>query len=405
MATNSNVVPLAGTGETIADYVARARELAPRLKERAADTEELRRLPPETEMELHEAGFFRMLQPASVGGAELDYVALIDVVEEIAKGDAAVAWNVSNLGSHHWMLAMFPPEAQDKVWSDSPDALIASSFIFPAGRAKRVEGGYRLTGRWPFSSGVDPSTWNMLAGMVEPDEDIDPAEHRVFLLPESEYDIIDTWHTAGLKGTGSKDVALEEVFVPDEMTLAVKEVAGGPIHPGHERNPQPLFALPVFALFPFVLSGCALGNAQGCYDDFVSSTRQRASKYSAARLADLQSIQIRIAQAGAKIDAARRIMRGICIEAMEDARNGRVPDLKEKTRYRRDGAFAVGLCTEAADLLHMASGAGGLFTKGHMQRQFREAHAINSHIAFSFDAAGANAGRVELGLPSENPTL
>ncbi len=399
-----NVVKLQSTSETtsLQDYVERARTLAPVFKERAADTEELRRLPPQTEQDLHEAGLFRILQPARVGGAELDYVALIDIAEELAKGDAAVAWNVTNLGSHHWMIGMFNQQAQNAIWEKDRDALIASSFIFPCGKAEKVEGGYRLKGRWPFSSGVDPSTWNMLAGMVTSDDG--RPEHRVFLLPEDDYKIIDTWFTTGLKGTGSKDVTVDDVLVPDHMTLAVSDVSGGPT-PGSDVNDGPLFRLPVFALFPFVLSGCALGNAQGCLDDFVENTRNRASKYNQAKLVDFQSIQIKIAEAGAKIDAARRIMRSICIEAMDDARAGHVPDMLTKTKYRRDGAFSVRLCTEAVDLLFAASGAGGLFSKDHLQRQFREAHAIAAHIAFSFDAAGANQGRVELGLPSENPTL
>ena len=132
----------------IATYVERARALAPSLKERAAETEEMRRLPPKTEQELHDSGLFRMWQPSRLGGGELDYVAFIDVVEEIAKGDASVAWNVANLGSHHWMLGLFNSKAQDLIWDQDPDMLIASSFVFPAGRAHRVDGGYRLSGRW-----------------------------------------------------------------------------------------------------------------------------------------------------------------------------------------------------------------------------------------------------------------
>ncbi|MEP0944507.1 MAG: acyl-CoA dehydrogenase family protein [Rhizobiaceae bacterium] len=392
------------TAPDIASYVSRARELAPVLKERAAQTEEMRRLPPQTEQDLHDAGLFRMWQPSRLGGGELDYVSFIDVVEEIAKGDASVAWNVANLGSHHWMLGLFNAEAQNHIWDEDADTLIASSFVFPSGRARRVEGGYRISGRWPFSSGVDVSGWNMLAGMVQPEKETEAAEQRIFLLPKTDYKIIDTWFTAGLKGTGSKDVEVDDVFVPEQFTLAVRDVSGGPT-PGSSLNPGPLFALPVFSLFPFVLSGCALGNAQACLDDYVETTRKRTSNYSKAKLSDLQSIQIKIAEAGSKIDAARLIMRSVCLEAMEDARAGQVPDLGRKTRYRRDGAFSVGLCTQAVDLLFAASGAEGLFSVGHLQRQFREAHAISSHIAFSFDAAGANHGRVELGLPSENPTL
>ena len=153
---------------TLADYVGRARDLAPILKERAAETEELRRLPQQTEKELHASGLFRILQPAQVGGAELDYVSIVDIGEELAKGDAAVAWNVTNLGTHHWMLGMFPRAAQDRVWDIDRDALIASAFVFPAGRATRTKGGYILNGRWPFSSGIDSSSWNMLGAMVAP---------------------------------------------------------------------------------------------------------------------------------------------------------------------------------------------------------------------------------------------
>ncbi len=388
----------------LADYIERARTLVPQLKERAAATEELRRLPPETEEQLHASGLFRIMQPARVGGAELDYVSVVDIGEELAKGDAAVAWNVTNLGTHHWMLGMFEQAAQDRVWDHDPDALIASSFVFPAGQARRTNGGYIIKGRWPFSSGVDSSGWNMLGAIVAPENDTQAPELRIFLLPDSEYTIIDTWHTAGLKGTGSKDVEVADTFVAEDMTLAVRSMAGGET-PGSAINPGPIFRLPVFALFPFVLSGCALGNAQACLDDFVASTRHRSSKYNQAKLSDFQSTQIKIAEAGARIDAARRIMRSICLEAMEDARANRVPDLLNKTRFRRDGAFSVGLCTQAVDLLFAASGAGGLYSSGHLQRQFREAHAINSHIAFNFDAAGANNGRVELGMPSENTTL
>ena len=149
----------------------------------------------------------------------------------------------------------------------------------------------------------------------------------------------------------------------------------------------------------------ALGNAQACLDDYVDVARHRASTYNRAKLGDMQSTQIKIAEASAKIDAARLIMRSNCIAAMADARRGYIPDIAAKTRLRRDGAFSVNLCTEAVSLLFSASGARGLFTTGVLQRQFRDAHAINSHLAFNFDAAGTNYGRVALGLPSENLTL
>jgi 3-hydroxy-9,10-secoandrosta-1,3,5(10)-triene-9,17-dione monooxygenase len=384
--------------------VARARALVPQLRERASKTEELRRLPPETECDLHDAGLFRVVQPKRVGGAELDYVALVDCADALGQADASVAWNFANLASHHWMLAMFDPRAQDAVWGKDANALIASSFVFPAGRARRVDGGHVLSGHWPFSSGVESCEWNMLAGVVASEDDADGIEYRIFLLSKNDYKINDTWKATGLGGTGSNDVKAVDAFVAEHMSVAVSDLTGGPT-PGSVVNPNALYALPVFSLFPFVLSGVGLGNAQACLDDYVEIARHRASTYNRAKLGDMQSTQIKIGEASAKIDAARLIMRTNCIDAMADARRGHVPDIAAKTRLRRDGAFSINLCTEAVSLLFAASGARSLFKSGTLQRQFRDAHAVNSHLAFNFDAAGTNYGRVALGLPSENLTL
>ncbi|WP_414645776.1 acyl-CoA dehydrogenase family protein [Bradyrhizobium sp. 27S5] len=384
--------------------VARARALVPALRERAQRTEDLRRLPPETERDLHDNGLFRILQPKRVGGSELDYVALVDCADALGQGDASVSWNFANLASHHWMLGMFAPEAQSAVWGKDPDTLIASSFVFPAGRARKTSGGYILSGHWPFSSGVEACGWNMLASVVASDDEADGVEYRLFLLNRRDYSIDDTWNAAGLRGTGSNDVRVTDAFVPEHMTVAVSDLAGGAT-PGSVINPNALYMLPVFSLFPYVLSGVGLGNAQACLDDYVEIARHRASTYNRAKIGDLQSTQIKIAEASAKIDAARLIMRTNCVEVLAEVRRGDIPSIAAKTKLRRDGAFAVNLCTEAVSLLFAASGARSLFTSGALQRQFRDAHAVNSHLALNFDAAGTNYGRVALGLPSENLTL
>jgi 3-hydroxy-9,10-secoandrosta-1,3,5(10)-triene-9,17-dione monooxygenase len=299
------------------------------------------------------------------------------------------------------MLAMFPEQAQDRVWSD-PDALIASSFIFPAGKARRVAGGYRLSGRWAFSSGVDPSAWNMLTGQVE--ESGDPPEHRIFLVPRSNYEIVDTWRASGLKGTGSNDVACSDAFVAEEMSVSADELKGG-LTPGSARHPNALYQLPVFALFPLILSGVALGIAEAAVEAYTNGIRDRASRYSGARLADLQAPQIRIGAAASRVDVAREIMLSICREAMEDARAGRVPDFVTKMRYRRDVAFAANLCIEAVDMVCAGSGASALYLDNPLSRYFRDAHAVGAHIAFSMDAAASGFGRAALGLDTSHPTI
>jgi 3-hydroxy-9,10-secoandrosta-1,3,5(10)-triene-9,17-dione monooxygenase len=370
---------------------------------RAEQAETLRNLPPENIRDLHASGLFRMLQPARIGGAELDYGCLVDMGAIIARGCASTAWTMTNLASHHWMVAMFPEETQDRVWGEDPDALIASAFIFPAGKARPAPGGYRLSGRWAFSSGVDPSAWNLVGGVVEAADGGAP-HSRVFLLHRSQYEIIDTWHATGLKGTGSNDILVNDIFVPEAMTVAADHLKGGAT-PGSAKNPSALYRLPVFALFPLILSGIALGLAEVGYKTYAGSIRERASKFTGARLAELQSTQIKIGNIETRIDLARRAMLGICTDAMEDARQGRIPDLETRMRYRRDVCFATNLCIEAVDLVNGGFGAESLYTNRPMQRYFRDAHAVGSHIAFNMDAASSAHGRVAIGVDTTHPTI
>ena len=385
--------------------VARARALIPRLRERASKTEELRRLPPETERDLHDAGLFRIVQPKRVGGSELDYVALVDCADALGQADASVAWNFANLASHHWMLGMFDRHAQDAVWDKDANALIASSFIFPAGRARKVDGGYVLNGHWPFSSGVESCDWNMLASIVSSDDEADGIEYRIFLLNKSDYKINDTWNATGLCGTGSNDVRVADAFVAEHMTVAVSDLDRRADAGKCRQSECALCTAGVLAVSLRAVR-CRPRQRAGLSRMTMSSSHATGPRpITVPSSAICRRTQIKIAEASAKIDAARLIMRSNCIDAMADARRGHIPDIAAKTRLRRDGAFSVNLCTDAVSLLFAASGARSLFTSGALQRQFRDAHAVNSHLAFNFDAAGTNYGRVALGLPSENLTL
>jgi 3-hydroxy-9,10-secoandrosta-1,3,5(10)-triene-9,17-dione monooxygenase len=275
--------------------------------------------------------------------------------------------------------------------------------VFPAGKATRVPGGFRLSGRWPFSSGVDPATWNMLGGIV-PGEG-EAGEYRMFVLPRADYRIIDNWHVMGLRGTGSKDVEAKDVFVPEHRTLGVDATRGGGDHPGAAANPAALFRIPVFATFPYMLIGVALGVAQGAYDSVVEGLRGRVARYTGKSLADMTAVQIRIAEAGACIDTARRVMRDHCQTAHALAERGEVPDLLTKVTWRRDGAFAAELCERAVDVLFKLGGGGALFDDHPLQRAFRDVHATNAHISMIWEPQATTFGRVALGLPCDNPML
>jgi len=382
---------------------ARAAALVPVLRERAAKTEVLRRIPDETIADLHASGLFRILQPARYGGSELPYGAFVEFASIIGRGCGSTAWVLSNLASHHWMLAYWPKEAQDEVWGPSPDTLTASAFVFPGGRARRAPGGFRLTGRWPFSSGVDASAWNMIAAVV-PDEATGASEYRVFLLPASDYAVVDTWYVSGLAGTGSKDVVASDVFVPEYRSLSTEAGKGGP-SPGSAINPAPIFRLPWFALFGILIAGPPLGIAKGAVEHYVGATRTRLGTYSSKSLADFQTIQLHVAEAAALIDAAEALLLKDCAEAMRFAEAHRVPPIEDKVRWRRDGAYATRLCTAAIDVIFTAAGGGAIYESNPIQRAWRDIHAASAHFAVNWDANGTTYGRVALGLPADTPNL
>jgi 3-hydroxy-9,10-secoandrosta-1,3,5(10)-triene-9,17-dione monooxygenase len=382
---------------------ARARALVPTLRARAVECEELRRIPDTSIGDLHKSGLFRMLQPKRVGGSELPYRALVELGAILAEGCGSTSWVVANLASHHWMLAMWPEQAQNEVWGESPDHLIGSALVFPGGKATAVTDGYVLNGRWPFSSGVDPSQWNFVGGIVHDAKD-KPIEQRCFLVGANEYRVIDTWYAAGLRGTGSKDIEMKDVFVPADRTLPLAALVGGTA-PGCAINPAPLYKLPVLGLFAFVVSGVSLGLARGAIGDFTQQMHARIATYSGRRLADLANLQLKIGEASALADTAEALMLKDCDEAMAITEAGVPTTIEQKARWRRNGAYAASLCTEAVNLLFAATGGGGVYLNQPIQRAFRDAHAANAHYALSWDVNGTQWGRIALGLPAEAVVL
>jgi len=383
------------------ELLARAEALVPVLRERAPRAEQLRRLPDETIADLHSSALFRILQPARVGGSELPYRALFELTAVIGQGCGSTAWVLGNLAAHHWLLGMWHPEAQDEIWGESPDSLISSALAFARGRARREPGGYRLSGRWPFSSGIDPSAWNIFGAIVSDDE-TGQSEARMFLVPSSDYTIIDTWQVIGLAGTGSNDVEVVDVFVPAYRTLSTERIRGGP-NRGSELNPGTLYKLPAVSLFAFAVAGVSLGIARGAIEQFAETTRTRRSAYTGRSLADFTNIQVHLAEAAALADAAEAIVLRDCDEATRITEAGVVPSIEQRARYRRNGAFAATLCTRAVDLLFAATGGNAIYEMNPIQRAFRDVHAANAHYMLNWDINGAVYGRVALGLPPDAP--
>jgi len=388
---------------TYDEAMGRARALVPVLRERADRAEAAREMSKETLDDLHRTGLLRFHQPRRWGGMELEFVSLFDVPAEIGRGCASTAWNVANLGVHHWMLALYDERAQDEVWSDNPDALIASGIAYPQGRGRRVDGGFVITGFWNFSSGVDAADWNMLAVTVRDGERV--IDHRMCLVPRSDYEIVDDWHVLGMRSTGSKSVRATDLFVPEHRALCMYLARGGGEFPGARANPNPLYRVPLSALGSHCLSAAGVGNAQAALELTIEAIRERSTSYTAMRMRDFQAVQLRVAAAGAKVDAARLVIRTDCLEAQRIAGGHRAPTVEEKLRFKRNVAYAMGLCTEAVDALHALAGANGIYDRYPIQRLFRDQHALTGHIGFSWDAQGAPWALVALGGDFSSPTL
>jgi 3-hydroxy-9,10-secoandrosta-1,3,5(10)-triene-9,17-dione monooxygenase len=383
------------SGVSYAEALERARALVPALRRRAAEAEEARQLLPETEADLHASGLLRFAQPKRWGGMELDYVALFDIPAEVGRGCTSTAWSVANLAIHHWMLALYDERAQAEVWRENPDAIIASGIAYPQGSAKRVDGGLEISGHWNFSSGVDGSHWNMLAVTVRDGERV--VDHCMCLVPRGDYQVVDDWQVLGMRGTGSKSVKTKDLFVPAHRALSMYLARGGADFPGAKTNPNPHYRIPLSGMGSHCIAGAAIGNAQAALELSCEAVGERSTNYAAARMRDFPTVQLRVAAAGARIDAARLIARNDCLNAQAVAESGREPTLEEKLRWKRNIAYAVQLCTEAVDSLHGMAGAKGIYDHYPIQRLFRDAHSLMGHIGFSWDAQGAPWGQVALG--------
>jgi 3-hydroxy-9,10-secoandrosta-1,3,5(10)-triene-9,17-dione monooxygenase len=383
----------------------RAREIVPVLRSRAQKCEDARVLLPENEKLLHDTGLFRYHQPKRFGGMELAFVAVVDIVAELARGCPSTAWNVGNLGCHHWILGYYEPETQHEIWDANPDVLIASSIALAAGRGKKTKDGFVVSGRWPFSSGVDNSEWNMLAVTVYDDDGKTPIDWRLCVVPKSDYKVIDTWYAMGMVGTGSKDIEVKEIFVPERRALALARCRGGLEHPGAALNKSALFRIPIVASAGHPLSATALGTAEGAFEHVLNSFKTRIGTYTGAKVSEFQAVQVKLARARCLIDSARYLMRESAIAFQDFAENSSAPDLETKLRYRAQNAFAVAQAREAVETLWSFYGANAIYTRDPLQRYLRDAQAASQHFSFNFDIAGSAFGTVAMGGKYTNPTL
>ena len=383
------------------DLVARARAMVPYLREEAMRAERERKISAETMTMFGDAGFFRMLAPVCFGGFEYDFITMMDVVSEIGRGCGSSAW-LCGLGIiHRWLLSLFPLEAQLDVWGDDPDGIITGSYA-PQGVAQPEPGGYRIpAGKWSFSSGVDHSKWSFLGVMFPPGKDEATPARGLLLVPSTVYTLEDDWFASGLCGTGSKSIVISDVFVPEHRKLTFPQAVSGSA-PGTLAHANPIYRVSFMAGMPCALAAPALGIVQGATDDAVASISRQLTRGAAGgagnRVADFGSVQSRMSEAVACLDAARLLLYRDCNELLGIVRRGEHVSMDVRIRNRRNHAFAVRLAVQAADALNETSGGRGLYLDNAVQRAWRDTHAISKHIALNWDAVSTMTGQHLLGL-------
>ena len=379
---------------------AAAAALVPKLTERAAQCEALRRCPDATIDELYASGLMRIMQPPRYGGSGLGLESLLDITLALARGCGSSAWVALNLISHSWNIGQLSIQAQDDVWGENPNAVASTSFAFPCGKARVVEGGYRLSGRWPFASGVDSAQWMLVGALTERESagKSGASERRFFLVPMADYKSLDDWHAYGLAGTGSHNVEINEAFVPEHRTANAEAFARGFDTPGGIAHGTTLYRTPPFPGFAFALAMLPLASARAACAEHLAMTRGRAGTYSGVRLAELAPVQIRIAEASAAVDLAVLSLRTDIREFVALVETGTSPSVDARMRWRRNLAFGAGLAVRAVDTLMAASGAGGLTLTNSLQRHFRDVHAGGAHITLTWDVQASAYGLHALGL-------
>jgi 3-hydroxy-9,10-secoandrosta-1,3,5(10)-triene-9,17-dione monooxygenase len=374
------------------DAVSRARALFPLLREGARAADEARHLPREMIDALIASGLVRMQVPKSFGGTELGLTTHYEVAVELGRAYGSMGWVGSFLIDHPFFLAHFDRQAQEDVWgTDGPDALVGTSFV-PVGKVEPADGGWRLSGDWAWGSGIGHCQWVMLGGVVTTAEG--DHQYRLFLVPTQDVEIVDTWYSAGLSGSGSDNIVAKDVFVPEHRTLYMQPVIDGTAAgaAGHE---SPMYRKPLMTYGGHAMVAPAIGIARGVVDAWQDHVRSKANSYTQEQVAGAIPMQLTLAESAAKIDCADLLVR----RALTMAESDHQVTLEDRVRNRRDITYSTRLLVSAVNDLMGMAGASALRTDSPIQRGWRDVRAVACHVFCNFNAAGENYGRMAFGFP------
>ena len=369
------------------ELLQRATNMLPALKDRATETENLRRIPNQTVQDLRASELLGIGVPRLFGGLDVDYASMFEIGAVLGSACAATSRCFCIWTAHPWLVGHWPAEAQQDVFGDGPDVLCSSSLNPGKSTLEKTTGGFRLSGRWEFSSGSDSAEWVMVGANA--------ADGLVWILvPKSDYEVVDTWFVTGLKGTGSKDIIIKDVFVPKYRVLDFMKSGDGD-WTGWEMHQQDRYRVPAPVLLGWDLVTPMIGITQGSIDEF---TTKLAGTSGPGRTSDSEGVQLRLSQSAAELDAARALMHEDIAGIFKKAKTGAKFSTLERARIRRDKAFIAQLCLTSVNRLFEFSGGHGIFESGIQQRFHRDIQAAVRRDGFMMEFGGLQYARVALGL-------
>jgi 3-hydroxy-9,10-secoandrosta-1,3,5(10)-triene-9,17-dione monooxygenase len=376
------------------EIIRRARALIPALARRAPTAAKQRMVHAETIAELQEAGLFRILQPKRWGGYEMDVRTCFEVELALAEGDMSVAWIYGTVGVHPWLLGLIDDRAARDVWGEDTAVLVCSS-LAPMGKAVAVDGGFRLSGHWKYSSGCEHCDWSFLGAIVS-SERPGPPDQRLFLLPRTDYEIIDTWNVPGLRATGSHDIVVKDAFVPAYRVQKLADnfnLTGA----GLEVNTAPLYRLPFGLIFVRAVSNPAIGALTAMLDAFIAYGSDRVSR-AGGKTAENPVALLLVAETAASLDEMKTILFRDFEHLMRHAEQGTTPPMNERLAYKFYSSWVPERCSLLAARLFKATGAAGLSSDLPFGRILNDIAAGRQHLAVQYEYYGRNWGATMFGL-------
>ncbi|OSC24665.1 acyl-CoA dehydrogenase [Mycobacterium vulneris] len=366
-------------------------EFVARLADRAEEAERLRRLPAATIDDFRQTELFRLLLPARFGGLQASFPELLQPIRRMAHGCASSAWTLGFYTLHNWMLSLFDPRLQDEVFASGP--VLAPAPLAPAGRGVPADGGVRLTGRWSWATGAMDADWMIVGALIERPDRIDPA---LAVLPADQVEVIDTWHTAGMRGTGSHDLVITDARVPEHRLVAVADIYGGTA-PGAREHGVPTYRWPMVPALALTAAMPVLGTAEWVCELFAERLSGRVLAYSGVAQKDQPAAQIRLGEARVRLSS----LRALVDKTADDIEAIVVSGERVSRSVRADARLAAARTVHEsraiiADLME-AAGASAHFLSSPLQRAKRDVDIAAGHVVFDYDTSRELAGALAIG--------